>query len=92
MSFPSLQTPRLHLRELTAGDAPALFDLYADRDHRRWYGIDPFPDLAAAESGINKMTEMRQAPNPATPWAIELTSGTFIGTCGLFAWNRSWRK
>jgi len=92
MSFPHLKTPRLLLRELVTADAPALFDIYADREHMRWYGIDPFPDLAAAEGRINKLSEMRLTPNPSHPWAIELHSGAFIGTCGLFAWNRAWRK
>jgi ribosomal-protein-alanine N-acetyltransferase len=91
MSFPRLNTTRLLLREIEAKDAPALLDLYADRDHMQWYGIDPFADIAAAEARIKKLAEMRLAPNPATPWAIDL-SGDFIGTCGLFAWNRSWRK
>ncbi len=91
MPFPSLKTPRLLLREIVDADAPALLALYADREHMQWYGIDPLPDLAAAENRIRKLAEMRLAPNPGTPWAIEL-SGTFIGTCGLFAWNRNWRK
>jgi ribosomal-protein-alanine N-acetyltransferase len=92
MPFPCLKTPRLFLRELVTADASALFDLHADREHMRWYGIDPFPDPAAAENRIKQFSEMRMAPNPATPWAIELATGGFIGTCGLFAWNRNWRK
>ena len=91
MPSPLINTSRLVLREVAAEDAPALFSLYADREHMQWYGIDPFPDLAAAESRIRKLAEMAQAPNPATSWAIEL-AGKFIGTCGLFAWNRGWRK
>jgi ribosomal-protein-alanine N-acetyltransferase len=92
MSFPCLKTPRLFLRELVTDDAPALFDLYADRDHMRWHGIDSFPNIAAAEDRIKKLSEMRMAPNPATPWAIETAGNVFIGSCGLFAWNRNWRK
>jgi len=92
MSFPRLKTARLFLRELALADAAALFDLYADRKRMRWHGIEPFPDIAAAEERIRKLLEMRLTPNPATPWAIELSSGTFIGSCGLFAWNRNWRK
>lgn len=92
MSFPRLKTPRLILRELVTADASAMFDLYADREHMRWYGIDHFPDIAAAEDRIKKLSEMRLSPNPSTPWAIELLTGTFVGSCGLFAWNRNWRK
>jgi len=91
MPFPYLNTSRLLLREVVAADAPALLALYGDHEHMQWYGIEPFLDLAAAESRIRKLTEMSYAPNPATCWAIEL-AGHFIGTCGLFAWNRNWRK
>ena len=91
MPSPLINTSRLVLREVVAADAPALLALYADREYMQWYGIDPFPDLAAAESRIRKLAEMGQAPNPASSWAIEL-AGDFIGTCGLFAWNRIWRK
>jgi ribosomal-protein-alanine N-acetyltransferase len=65
--------------------------LYSDREYMRWYGIDPITDLSEAENRIRKLADMRRAPNPATPWAIEF-AGKFIGTCGLFAWNRGWRK
>jgi ribosomal-protein-alanine N-acetyltransferase len=81
----------LLLREIVAADAPALLALHADHEHMQWYGIEPWPDLAAAENRIRKLAEMARAPNPATSWAIVL-GGHFIGTCGLFAWNRSWRK
>ena len=91
MQFPLINTSRLVLREVVVEDAPALFALYADREHMQWYGIDPFPDLDAAENRIRKLSEMARAPNPATCWAIDL-AGKFIGTCGLFAWNRNWRK
>ena len=94
MSFPKLRTARLLLREIGAQDASALFDLFSDRElfsDMQWYGIEPFPDMAAAETRIKKLAEMRLAPNPATPWAIEL-NGDFIGSCGLFGWNRTWRK
>ncbi len=92
MSFPCLKTPRLILRELVSADATALFALYADREHMRWHGVDPFPDIVAAQNRIKKLSDMSLAPNPSTPWAIELLTGTFIGSCGLFAWNRNWRK
>jgi ribosomal-protein-alanine N-acetyltransferase len=92
-SFPILETSRLILRELVVQDAPSLFAIYADIEHMRWYGIDPFPNCEAAEERIKMFSSMRLQANPATPWAITLkTEGAFIGTCGLFAWNRNWRK
>jgi ribosomal-protein-alanine N-acetyltransferase len=91
--FPLLETPRLVLREIARDDAPALFAIYEDRQHMRWYGIEPYPDLAAVEARIRTLGELRRLANPGTPWAITSKhDGAFIGTCGLFGWNRSWRK
>jgi ribosomal-protein-alanine N-acetyltransferase len=91
--FPVLETSRLVLREIMAADAPSLMAFYADPEHMQWYGIEPFSDLAAAEARIRMLAAMRAQPNPATPWGITLKEdGRFVGTCGLFAWNRKWRK
>ena len=92
-TFPILETSRLLLREIVAEDAPSLFAVYADPKHMQWYGIDPFPDLAAAEARIKTFAVMRAQANPGTPGGITTKeNGLFIGTCGLFAWNRNWRK
>jgi len=91
--FPVLDTSRLVLREIASADAPALFAIYEDREHMRWYGIEPFPDLAAVEARIKTLIDLRRQTNPGTSWAITTRHhGALIGTCGLFAWNRAWRK
>lgn len=91
--FPTLETPRLVLREIVAADAPALLAIHGDADLMRWFGNDPLPDLAAAEALVNTFAGWRQLPNPGTRWAIEQKQRPgLIGTCGLFAWNRNWRK
>ncbi len=62
--FPILETSRLLLREIVAGDAPSLFAVYADQKHMQWYGIEPFPDLAAAEARIKTFSTMRAQGGP----------------------------
>jgi ribosomal-protein-alanine N-acetyltransferase len=92
-SFPCLETPRLRLQQLGADDAASLLAIYRDTEHMKWYGIDTLQDLAAAEARIKVFAGMRRQANPGTPWAIWSKSGSaMIGTCGLFAWNRNWRK
>ena len=47
-SFPTLETPRLLLREIVHADAPALFAVHGDPESMKWFGVDPLPDEAAA--------------------------------------------
>jgi ribosomal-protein-alanine N-acetyltransferase len=91
--FPTLHTARLNLREIVASDASALLSIHGDPDLMRWFGSDPLPDLAAAEALISTFSSWRQLPNPGIRWAIERRDAPgLMGTCGLFAWNRNWRK
>lgn len=92
-AFPMLETPRLRLREIEAADAPALLSIHGDRAHMQWFGADPVTDLDGALQLVRLFAGWRQQPNPGTRWALELkdTPG-LVGTCGLFAWNRNWRK
>jgi ribosomal-protein-alanine N-acetyltransferase len=96
--FPQLETPRLLLREIVAGDAPALFAVHGDAERMRWFGSDPLPDLAAADRLVAGFAAGRTLANPSTRWGLErrdrdsAAPGELIGSCGLFAWNRPWRK
>jgi RimJ/RimL family protein N-acetyltransferase len=57
--FPTLTvaTPRLHVRPLTATDATAVSDIFADKQTRRWL---PFPRESGQIDGIAWCTEMAQ--------------------------------
>jgi ribosomal-protein-alanine N-acetyltransferase len=89
--FPILATRRLVLREITPVDASVLLAIHSDRDAMRWYGADPLNSIGEAEQLIALFAEWRKHPNPGTRWGIELgKSGTLIGTCGFYKWNRQW--
>ena len=91
--FPTLDTARLRLREIVPADAPALFAVHGDPDSMKWFGTDPVPDLAAAAKLVDIFAGWRAQPNPGTRWGIEPKGHAgLVGTCGLFAWNRGWRK
>jgi RimJ/RimL family protein N-acetyltransferase len=83
----------LVLREIVAADAGVLLSIHGDPELMRWFGNDPLPDMAAAAALIQTFNGWRQLPNPGIRWGLERkqTPG-LIGTCGLFAWNRQWRK
>jgi [ribosomal protein S5]-alanine N-acetyltransferase len=91
--FPVLETPRLVLREITEADVPALFAIHGDPDLMRWFGADPLPDEEAAASLVETFAGWRKMANPGTRWALQPKGENhLIGTCGLFSWNRNWRK
>jgi len=93
MSFPTLRTERLLLRELVPADAPALFAIHGDAAAMRWFGSDPLRTLADAEQLVEVFAGWRRLPNPGTRWGLErVEDGTLIGSCGLFQWNRGWRR
>src|SRR5436190_14175882 len=91
--FPSLETPRLLLREIVLADAPALFGIHGNGERMRWFGTDPLPDEAAAVKLVETFAGWRQMANPGTRWGLQPKEGDgLIGTCGLFGWHRGWRK
>jgi ribosomal-protein-alanine N-acetyltransferase len=91
--FPHLNTERLALREIVEADARALYAIHGNAAHMQWFGVNPLPDLLAAEKLIEVFASWRLQANPGTRWALELKgSPGLIGTCGLFSWNRGWKK
>lgn len=91
--FPTIETPRLLLREIVATDAPELFAIHGDAQAMRWFGSDPLATLGQAEQLVEVFSAWRRLPNPGTRWGIERKSDRqLLGTCGLFKWNRGWRS
>ena len=90
--FPDLQTERLLLREITPADAPALFAIHSDGEWMQWYGVDPLVDPSQAEQ-LAELFAGWFAARTGFRWGIErLSDKRFIGTCGLFRWNKSWHN
>lgn len=93
VDFPTLHTTRLQLRRIVDADAPALLAIHGNVQAMRWFGSDPVPDLAGAQRLVQLFDGWRTQPNPGTRWGLQLgDDATLVGSCGLFAWNRAWRK
>ncbi|MBB5203802.1 RimJ/RimL family protein N-acetyltransferase [Inhella inkyongensis] len=91
-AFPTLQTARLLLREITADDARALFEIHGDPVAMRYFGSLQ-RDLDSMRAVIQRFAQWRQLPAPGTRWGIALQcGGPLIGSCGLFSWNRDQRR
>jgi len=91
--FPTLESPRLYLREIVSSDAPALFRIYSDAQVMRWFGSDPMTAPTDAQYLVNLYAGWRRMANPGTRWGLQLKGrDELIGTCGLFKWNRGWKN
>ena len=91
--FPTIETARLLLREIVQSDAPALFAVHGDPESMKWFGVDPIADEAAAGKLVDLFAGWRAMANPGTRWGIQIKGqASLAGTCGLFGWNRGWRK
>lgn len=81
--FPVLETERLRLRELVAGDDVALFEVFRDHEVMRYYDVEPMTDIGAAEELIREM-QQRYAERKGIRWAIiNGLDGGFLGTVGF---------
>ncbi|RQU33427.1 N-acetyltransferase [Burkholderia cenocepacia] len=91
-TFPTLKTSRLLLREILVADAPSLFSVHGDAEGMRWFGTDPMTNPEEADRLVQVFADWR-TNGSGVRWAIERHSdGRFLGTCGLFRWNRSWKS
>lgn len=91
--FPVIETERLLLRALQPSDAPTILAIHGNRDAMKYFGSDPLHTLEEATARIQAFAGLRDLPNPGVRWGLECKADqTLIGTCGLFTWNRDWKK
>ena len=91
--FPFLSTDRLNLREIAPTDAADLYSIHGDPERMKWFGSDPLETEDDATNLIQTVASWRALPNPGVRWALERKGlPGLVGTCGLFSWNRSWKK
>ncbi len=82
-ALPTLETPRLRLRHLTAADGPALFTVFSDPAVMRYWSSPPLADEAAAAILLTEIEANFQA-RFRLQWGLEQRSdGRVIGTCSL---------
>lgn len=90
MAFPTLESSRLILREITDADASDLFDFFSDAEVMRYYDGAPMTDLSQASKLIERFRHWL-AQGSGIRWGITLReSNTIIGTCGIFARNKAY--
>lgn len=90
LSFPTLETERLRLRQIVPEDAAALLDIFSRDEVTRFYDLYPFTELADVEDMIEFFSESYELEK-GIRWGIaRKKDNRLIGTCG-FVWLRTYR-
>lgn len=81
--FPTLMTSRLRLVEVQSEHAPAIYEIFSNHEVLKYYGMDPFQELAQAENMVQHFKNNFDAKR-GMRWAIiNNPDNRFIGTIGL---------
>ena len=84
--FPTLETDRLILREITKEDSEAIFSSFSNDEVTRYYGQDPFVNIGEAEKIID-IFATNYVEKRGIRWGIQRKdNGKIIGTIGFHAW------
>ena len=83
VTFPTLKTPRLRLTEVQVEHAPAIFEILSNPEVLKYYGMDPFQELAQAENIVQHFKNNFDIKR-GLRWAIiNNQDNRFVGTIGL---------
>ncbi len=86
--FPTLQTPRLLLREITPEDAPAIFKMRSDEQVMRYVGRPLQKDISEAAKLIESIRDSFKQ-NEAVSWAVCFPfDPTLIGIIGFWKMDK----
>ena len=83
MHLQLLTTNRLHLREITIDDAPAIFSIFSNHKVMKYYGMASFTKIEQAEQLVRHFAKSLEQKK-GMRWAIELKEQQgLIGTIGF---------
>ena len=88
--FPTLQTSRLVLREITTDDSEDIFEIFSCPDVVRYYDCDVYESLEQAKDQIQSWAT-NYSKDISIRWGVtESGSSKIIGTCGFNFWNKQY--
>lgn len=86
-SLPTLESPRLRLRQLQVADIDDLFTVFSDKQTMRYWSHAPFTERSEAEAYLRNINASR-INGTHLQWGIALREGdNIIGTTTLFSLN-----
>jgi ribosomal-protein-alanine N-acetyltransferase len=93
MQFPTIETPRLTLRQIVPGDAEALFATFSDPAVMEFYGDPPHHSIEDSRNLIQRQQQWYMQ-HEGIRWGITITGAedTVIGSCGFFLFDEEFRR
>ena len=92
MKFPTLETPRLKLTQLSSNDSEALLNIFSDTKVVKFYDIEAY-NTEEQSLKLIEFFNTRFNDGVGIRWAIRLKSThQLIGTCGFNSWNRKMKN
>lgn len=90
--FPTLETERLLLREISKDDAEGIFACFSNENVTKYYGQETLESIEQAESFVDFFANSYKEKR-GIRWGIEIkgTQG-IIGTIGFNAWSPKHRR
>lgn len=90
--FPTLETERLRLKEITQDDAESIFACFSNENVTRYYGIDILENIEQAEKFIEHFSK-NYIEKRGIRWGIERKGFKgIIGTIGFNVWSPKHRR
>ncbi|MBY6036898.1 GNAT family N-acetyltransferase [Fictibacillus nanhaiensis] len=85
--FPTIETSRLILREVTTEDSKDMFAYLSDHDVVKHMGLEPYQTVEDVWDEVGWYTSIYQE-GTGMRWGITLkNSGRIIGSCGFLNWR-----
>lgn len=87
-----LHTARLVLRAIEAGDAPAIFEMYANAEVARYGSRPPMTALREAEEWVGRAVEDIRNGESLRLAVVRSSDRVFLGTCAIWAIHADSRR
>lgn len=85
--FPTLETERLILREISKNDAEGIFSCFSNENVTRYYGQETLDNIEQAEAFVDFFANSYKEKK-GIRWGIEIKGNQgIIGTIGFNAWS-----
>ncbi|MRG93642.1 GNAT family N-acetyltransferase [Polyangium spumosum] len=89
--FPTLETPRLVLRELVPADVETIFRIQSNPKVVRYFGRPAMTTIAEAEAKLGLVFDAMR-DGTGVRWGLSVKEGgALAGTCGFWRWDKDHR-